>query len=380
MKVLIAVTHLLGTGHLSRALTLAQAFVREGHEAVVLSGGCPAPHLENETVPLVQLPPLASDGVDFTKLLTDAGVEADEAYMSARQKQAAAAVQEMKPDVLITELFPFGRRSLSQEFEALLKTAQALTPRPVVLSSVRDILAPPSKASKATMARDRLKIYYEAVLVHADSDLTQLGVSWPVTSDVTRMLHYTGYVAPAAPQPHPEGVGTGEVLVSAGGGSVGQALFESAIRAAKRSPLRWRILVGGADKETRIAALKAQANDPTIIIEAVRPDFRQMLHQAAASVSMCGYNTAMDVLQTGVPAVFVPFDEGGEVEQTLRARSLSVQPAIEVLPAADLTPQNLLGELKRVLRDGRRSSSEFRMNGAAESVRITQAILAELRS
>ena len=31
MKVMIAVTHLLGTGHLARALTLGRAFAAQGH-------------------------------------------------------------------------------------------------------------------------------------------------------------------------------------------------------------------------------------------------------------------------------------------------------------------------------------------------------------
>ncbi len=380
MKVLIAVTHLLGTGHLARAQTLAQAFVKAGHEVVVLSGGRAAPHLAREGVPLVQLPPLASDGVDFTKLLTDLGVEADAAYLAARRAAMVQAVQDMQLDVVITELFPFGRRSLAEEFKALLETAHSMSPRPVVLASVRDILAPPSKASKAAMAREVLSSLYDGVLVHADPDLTRLDVSWPVTKDVSAMLHYTGYVAPAAPDEHPDGVGAGEVLVSAGGGSVGQALFECAIAAAKRSPLRWRLLVGGADKEDRIAALKALADDSSITIEAVRPDFRQMLHRATASVSMCGYNTALDVLQTGVPAVFVPFDDGGEVEQTLRARSLSVQPGIEILNTADLSADTLKAEIKRAVASGRRSASGLRMNGAAETVRIAEQLIAEARA
>ena len=46
MKVMIVVTHLLGTGHLSRALTLGRAFVQDGHDTFVISGGMPAPQLD----------------------------------------------------------------------------------------------------------------------------------------------------------------------------------------------------------------------------------------------------------------------------------------------------------------------------------------------
>ena len=79
MKVLIAVTHLLGAGHLSRALTLGRAFAAAGHDVAVLSGGQPAPHMDYAGVRLVQMPPIASDGTNFTRLLDAEGRETDAA-------------------------------------------------------------------------------------------------------------------------------------------------------------------------------------------------------------------------------------------------------------------------------------------------------------
>ena len=60
MKVMIVVTHLLGTGHLTRALTLARAFAAAGDQVVLLSGGVPVGHLDFDGIALVQLPPLKS--------------------------------------------------------------------------------------------------------------------------------------------------------------------------------------------------------------------------------------------------------------------------------------------------------------------------------
>lgn len=370
MKVLIAVTHLLGTGHLSRALTLGRAFVAEGHEVSVLSGGLPAPQLDFGGVRLIQMPPIASDGTNFTRLLNADGVEVDEAYREKRKASAVDALQEVQPDVLIVELFPFGRRSLADEFLALLKAAAQAQPRPRVYCSIRDILAPPSKPSKATRAEEILKEHFDGVLVHSDPKVTTLSDSWPVTPNLENLLKYTGYVAPSAPEPHPANEGQGEVLVSAGGGSVGQALFECAVEAARQSDRPWRLLVGGKDREDRISALRERAGDLDITIEGVRPDFRQMLHGAACSVSMCGYNTTMDLLQTGVPAVLVPFDDGGEVEQTLRANSLAHQPAMKVLTSAEATPERMAELVEKVIAVGRRDAGGLQMNGAAKAVEI----------
>ena len=377
MKVLIAVTHLLGTGHLSRALTLGRAFAAAGHQVCVASGGFPAPQLSYEGIDLVQLPPLRSDGVDFTRLLTPDGTVAEEAYHAARQQAVCDALRNMHPDVLITELYPFGRRSLKAEFLALLQAAHALPRRPVVLASIRDILAPPSKPKKAIEADAVIAEFYDSVLVHSDPAATRLDISWPVSDMLAGKLHYTGYVAPPAAAPHPECAGGGEVLVSAGGGSVGDTLYETALDAARLTPdTPWRLLVGGSDAAERIARFKA-AGSPAII-EAARPDFRQMLRHAAASVSMCGYNTALDLLQAGTPAVLVPFDAGKEVEQSLRAGSLAPLDGIEVLKTAELAPERLAQAVQDAITAPPRATEGFRFDGAARTVEIA-AELAEKR-
>ena len=372
MRVLIVVTHLLGTGHLSRALTLGRAFARAGHDVTLASGGTPAPHLDAGGLRLVQLPALRSDGVDFTRLLTPEGAPADAVRMQARV-DALRGCLSPAPDLLITELFPFGRRILRDEFLALLDAAGALPQRPRILASIRDILAPPSKPAKATWADEVIAAHYDGVLVHSDPARTELSLSWPVSEQLGPRLIYTGYVAPAPAGPHPDGTGTGEVLVSAGGGPVGDALFGTALEAARRTPgRRWRLLVGGGDDRLETLRRAAPAN---VVLDPPRPDFRQMLYHAAASVSLCGYNTALDILQAGTPAVFVPFDAGNEVEQGLRADSLSALPAITALPGAELTPDSLDRAIARVTARGRRDPRGLRDDGAAETVRICERMV-----
>ncbi|NVK16994.1 MAG: glycosyltransferase [Rhodobacteraceae bacterium] len=369
MKVLIAVTHLLGTGHLSRALTLARAFINEGHRVQVISGGFPASQLTTEGVELLQLRPLRSDGVNFTRLLAEDGTLANEAYLAQRQAALCVALRNLRPDVLITELYPFGRRSLRREFLALLETAQTLPRRPVILSSIRDILTPPSKPEKAEKADALIAKYFDAVLVHSDPAATRLNASWPVSDILAAKLRYTGYVAPAAAGSHPDHAGAGEVLVSAGGGSVGTPLYRCALEAARLMPgTPWRLLVGGSDADVRIAEF-SESRSPALL-EPARQDFRQMLSHAATSVSMCGYNTALDILQAGTPAVFVPFDAGNETEQSLRAASLAPLKGIEVLETACLSPEALCAAVKTAMQAPPRLAGGFRFDGAVRSVEI----------
>jgi predicted glycosyltransferase len=362
-RILIVVTHLLGTGHLSRALTLGRAFAEAGHSVHIVSGGFPAPHLDATGMILHQLPPLRAQGTDFTNLRGADGHVADDAYRRKRQDKLLQVLAKVDPDVLITELFPFGRRNLKDEFRALL---EATSDKTRVFCSIRDILAPPSKPSKATFAEDIIAQHYDGVLVHADPDVIELSRSWPVTDSLAAKLKYTGFVAPAVPDMQRQKSG---ILVSAGGGDVGLPLFHAALQAARQDTRPWHVLVGGANAAEQVAHLKTLASE-TVTVEQARTDFRDLLARAEASVSLCGYNTAMDVLQTGAPTVFVPFDAGGEKEQALRASALADLPGIEVVHAQDLSGAALLRALDRAVEAPARDTDRFRFEGAAETVRI----------
>lgn len=370
MKVMIVVTHLLGTGHLARALTLARAYEAVGDMTCVVSGGMHAPLLTRPSDSIVQLPSVRSNGVDFSRLLMPDGAEATVAYMETRQAALLQTLSNFSPDILITELFPFGRRILRGEFRALLNAAQQMPQPPLIYASIRDILAPPSKPKKATFADDMVTEFYDAVLVHSDPTLTPLETSWPVTDTLRRILRYTGYVAPAAVGAHPDAAGHAEIIVSAGGGDVGAPVYAAAVAAASQIDRTFRILVGGTAPQQRIDDLRKVAPQ-NVIVEPARPDFRQMLHHAAASISLCGYNTALDILQAGTPAVFVPFDEGGEVEQGLRADALAVEDGISVVTRADLTAQTLCTALEHVITAPRRKAGLGQFDGAARTVEIT---------
>ncbi|KIN67220.1 Glycosyltransferase family 28 C-terminal domain [Sulfitobacter donghicola DSW-25 = KCTC 12864 = JCM 14565] len=367
---MIVVTHLLGTGHLARALTLARAYLAAGDDVCVVSGGMPAPHFATDGMRFVQLPPVRSNGVDFATLLDENGQTAGQGFLAERQNQLLKTFAEVAPDILITELFPFGRRILKEEFQTLLDAAKSSAKPPLVCASIRDILAPPSKPKKALFAEEMIAQFYDAVLVHSVQALTPLELSWPVSETLTGYLRYTGFVAPPAAGLHPDMAGQGEIIISAGGGDVGGPIYEAALATATALDAPFRVLVGGAAPDARIAELAARAPS-NVTVQSVRKDFRQMLYHAKASVSLCGYNTALDILQAATPAVFIPFDEGSEVEQGLRADALSKRDGIATLRRAALTGETLLAALREVIAAPRRTPDSGGFNGAATTVEIT---------
>ena len=60
------------------------------------------------------------------------------------------------------------------------------------------------------------------------------------------------------------------------------------------------------------------------------PDLAHELSRARASISQCGYNTALDLLRTHVPALVVPYATPEEDEQTRRARRLESLGVVKV--------------------------------------------------
>lgn len=339
MRILIAVTHLLGAGHLTRAAALARAFAAAGHETVLVSGGSPAPLVRLDGVRLMQLPPLRIEGFDFARLIGPDGAPAGHEVFAARRGALLAALHETAPDAVITELFPFGRRGLASEFLALLEAARALPQPPLILSSVRDILVPPDRPAKVAEAHARVAALYDAVLVHGDEALAPLDASWPVDDIVRPKLRYTGYVDEGtAPSPPTERAG---ILVAAGSSAAGLGLFRAALGAARLQPdLGWRLLVGHGIPDATLDAL-SEGLPPGTVMRA-RADYRALLASTRVSVSQCGYNTAVDLLVTGTPAVLVPFEAGRETEQRLRAERLAAMGRARIVPEDALSPETLL--------------------------------------
>jgi predicted glycosyltransferase len=349
VKILIAVTHLLGAGHLTRAAALGRAFAAAGHTAVLVSGGVPAPLVRLGGARLVQLPPVGIAGFEFGRPIGADGQPAGTALFDARRAALLDTLAGTAPDVILTELFPFGRRILATEFLALVDAARARPDPPLILASVRDILVPPDRPSKVEEAHARIAALYDGVLVHGDPEVAALDASWPVDDTLAKAIRYTGYVDEG--EPVPASSARSGILVAAGSSSAGLGLFRAAIAAARLTPdLSWRILVGHGVPDAELESL-AGGLPPGTVMRA-RPDYRHLLAGAAVSVSQCGYNTAVDLLATGTPAVLVPFEAGRETEQRLRAERLAALGRARIVPEADLTPHSLIAAVREAAREG----------------------------
>ena len=372
-RVMIWVQHLMGIGHRRRAAAIARALAERGADVALATGGAGTPEVDPGRVRVVALPAARVADAAYRALVDVHGREVDDAWRAARRERLLRAFDEHAPHVLVTETWPFGRRLLRFELEPLVERARAARCR--LVSSVRDVLQPPSKPSRAHDAADRVLKCYDAVLVHGDPAFVRLEASFPEAERIRERVRYTGYVAAGQGGPAaPPGVGEGEVVVSAGGGVVAHRLVDAALASARRDPrLEWRILVGPNAGAGALAGWRRSAPE-NATVEPNRADFVSVLSRARLSVSQAGYNTVTDLLATGAPAVLVPFSAEGEREQSIRARVLAEAGVARVIDEDRLDAATLLEAVRRPITPPRR---RVRLDGAGESA---DAILAIART
>lgn len=369
------VTHLLGTGHLFRTAAIARALDANGAGVTVVNGGLGDHGIDFGDAEIVHLPGVRARDATFHDLLDAHGNPVTSDLLRDRGDRLAEVFDKTNPDVLVTELYPFGRRKFRRELDPVLEMANVPGRRTIVISSVRDILEPPGSPEKSEDAASKGARFYDMVLVHGDRSLARLEDSFPWPTALSDRLYYTGYInsARAVSDAGSGTDGTDEILVSAGGGAVGMPLYRSAIEASRSATMagqRWRLLVGHNLAEELFQDLRESAGDAPVVVERARPDFPDMLSRARVSVSQAGYNTAVDVLAAGVPSVLVPFADGGEREQTIRATILARQGRAVVLSEDRISPDTLGEAIAAAmeLRTGNRSPVS--LNGAEESARL----------
>jgi predicted glycosyltransferase len=372
-SILFYVQHLLGIGHLRRALYLVDAMARLDLAVTLVSGGEPLPDLAGVKVRrLVQLSPIRAIDATFGNLASADGQPPDDRLWTARREALLTAFGEAEPDAVVIEAYPFGRRAFRRELEPLVAAARGRRPRALVICSLRDIVIAPTGVSRLHEIVERVQRDFDAVLVHGDERLIALVESFPPAVQIADRVVYTGYVT--GPEPAVIGesdAGADEVLVSAGGGAVGGELLRTAVAARRRgrqADAGWRLLTGPNLPAAEFAALTAELPDG-VIVERYRNDFAQMLRRCRVSISQAGYNTVLDIIGAGVPAVLVPFAEIRESEQTLRAQRLAERGVVEMLSSAALSPERLGEAIERAIRRGP-AALRLDTNGASRAAAI----------
>lgn len=389
MKVLFYSQHVLGMGHLFRSLALARGLAPD--EVVLVNGGRAPEARLPANAREIRLPALSMDQ-DFRGLHAEDGRDVEH-VKAARRDALLTTLQDERPDVFLVELFPFGRKKFRFELEPALEACRGMKePRPAVVCSVRDILVERSDVEKyERRVLDALEKWFDLVLVHSDPVLQRLDETFPRVPEIPVPVTYTGFVAekpsPGARERVRAALGLGPadklIVVSAGGGQVGAPLLAAALEAfallQDRTDYHLRLLSGPFLEECDYARLRTRASClRRASVERFEERFLDLLAAADLSVSQAGYNTCMNILASGVPALVQPFD--ANQEQSSRAEKLKKLGILDVLGDHDLFPAGLAARMAEVLtkRPFTRHAA-LRLDGAAETAALLRRVAGKER-
>ncbi len=340
-KVMFYCQHILGMGHLIRSIEIVRGLI-PNFQICFINGGQVIKEFEFPTeIEVINIPAVKTDA-EFTELrpvddnLTMAEVE------TIRRDLLLGICDRFKPDILIIELFPFGRRRFSFELIPLIEQAKSRGTK--IVSSVRDIIV-----TKQNQQRHEEKVcrlinqYFDLLLIHGDPNFVKLNLSFSRLDDLNCPVHYTGYVVqPISPpqilleQPL--------ILVSVGGGRFGHDLLECVAKTAPlleaKVPHQIQMFTGPFCPEAVLQKLREiTCNQNNITVERYTTNLLAYMQQADLSIGMSGYNTTMNILSTGVRAMMMAFQGNNDQEQATRVAKLANLGRVKMIQPTDLDPE-----------------------------------------
>ena len=380
-RILFYCQPVLGIGHYIRSRAIVRAL--SAFDVCFVNGGEIVAGLEMPAcVEVINLPALKSDA-DFQTLRTSEHLDSLDEIKAQRKQQLAEIYDRFRPDAVIIELFPFGRRKFDFELLPLLEKIRTSSTTKIVCS-LRDILV--SKRNQAqfeTEACALMNRYFDLLLIHSDPNFQHLEETFPRVNDIKCEVCYTGFVAQALePNSRPatlrDPASPREIVVSIGGGRVGKELIDCALAAAnllaQNFLYRMHIVTGPHFPDEDFLRLQTRiAASPNFSLERFTPIFPAYLRCADLSISMAGYNTCMDILSAGVRAIVFPFTGNNNQEQTMRAEKLEKAGAMKIIH--NLEAENLASLITQSLSaPAPNLNFNFNMHGAEATAKIISEI------
>jgi len=371
--------HSLGMGHLVRSLALAERLGRHFRVMLLNGGRLPSGIVVPSNIQFVNLPPLGMD--EANQLVShDKRISVARA-LDRRKKMIRVTFDNIRPVVVLIELFPFGRKKFANEILPLLHAARSKGTRALVVCSLRDILVSrESDQEYNDRAAAWANEFFDLVLIHSDPSFARFEESFHSNVPLQVPIKYTGFVVPASGPAAPQESRRKRIVVSAGGGIAGEPLLRTAIEAhdylQEDTEIEMKVIAGPflSDESWRALRSLAQGRNKLRLVRQVS-DLCGELCGAAVSISQAGYNTCLDVLRAKVPAILVPFAKENEDEQRKRALRLQDLGAVRVIEQHDLTPARLAQEIRESMKS-KFATPALDLNGAENAAALIESMTA----
>jgi predicted glycosyltransferase len=303
--------------------------------------------------------------------------------VALRSDVLRAAGRAFRPDVVLVDHAPLG---MEGELRPLLADLARADERPYLVLGLRDII---DDAGRVREEWDRigawaaLQSLYDGILVYGDPLVTTTAVEIGLADRFPGGVTHVGYVGRSLPKPRR--TGDPFILVTTGGGGDGHDLLRRYAQYLGNrpgpTPFRSVVVTGpflSARRRREIEAAYAGTGQPVELVT-FTDRFEQLLVDASGVVAMAGYNTVVEILCAGVPALLVP-RQTPRREQRIRAERLSSVAAVEFVPADRCGPETIEAFVWRALAESHRSAAPVRLDGASRTAEVLARLLESPRT
>jgi predicted glycosyltransferase len=377
-KVMFYCQHILGMGHLIRSVEIVRGLIPD-FKICFINGGQVIPEFEfPPEIEVVNILAIKTDS-EFTELTpVDDSLTMTE-LETIRTNMLLSVCDRFQPDILIIELFPFGRRRFSFELIPLMEKAKAMGTK--IVSSVRDIVV-----TKQDQQRHEEKVcrlinkYFDLLLIHGDPNFIKLNLSFSRIDDLNCPVHYTGYVV--QPVPKLQTIDKKPlILVSVGGGRFGHDLLECVANTAPilqaKIPHHIQVFTGAFSPDEVLAKLQQiTKNLDNITCDRYTSNLLNYMQQADLSIGMGGYNTTMNILSTGTKAMMMAFQGNDDKEQETRLKKLDSLGRVKMIYSQDLQPEKFAKDIVNYLKQNP-SQLTLNLNGVENTSNYLQQLMSK---
>ncbi len=349
-KIVLYCHNRIGLGHIVRSSRIAKKLYDSGRFSPVLLTGCRA--LDNIAI---------GEGVlveKITPIPLDLYASNRYEILEERVKQIKRFIKSYSPEIVVVDTIPLG---YGKELRSiLLEAIEDKWPSTFVLGSPYppdggfDLILKSPKDNLALSA-------FEYGMKYTDEE-------WEVELDeLPFVLKNIGSII--GPPPPISEVNSNVILITGGGGAVSASLLEPLIegtRVYREKGYHVRFVVGPlADFEAM--KVVAEPYEDFELISALTVE--EAVKDAKIVISRCGYNTALSLIRTDLPIIFVPYYKLETEEQFVRARHMTTYKNVQMVNPFEEHLGMKIEEAISIALESKREKRDvtFSINGTEEA-------------
>ena len=359
----------VGLGHLRRNLAIAGEITKSfsGASAMIVTGSPCATQFELPlSTDLIKIPSITKNNEG--QYVTDSFGGSLDTTLRFRSRMILETYRAFSPDLIIIDHQPTG---LKGEAMATLKEAKANGTK--IFFGMRDVVDSPDIVRRDWDNADcrwALNECYDQICVYGKEEIFDSREAYePLLGNVKR-CEFVGFIVPSHKVKSKK---TGErkrkrVLVTFGGGNDGAQRAEHYLKALTMQQVSWdsHVVTGPMMSPDMVRRLKEMGREVqpvgSVSVKRFHRNLPSLMPQFDAIVSMAGYNSCAEILQSGVPAIFLPRSFPRQ-EQLIRAVRLAQRGWAITMPQERPDPHCLIDVVETAINMPRTPRTEADLDG-----------------